>query len=133
MKTGPNLSTQPPGCDLFATGPSDFRKGVRFRSEQNLHPVTGGGGPAGGMAEGPRGRAGGADPEDLERVARSPELGQAEGQPDCDLDLLEEVEGQVAHHRAEDASKTRVGRCDCAEALQAVAGLNTFQIHFQLP
>ena len=122
MKTGPNLSTQPPGCDLFATGPSDFRKGVRFRSEQNLHPVTGGGGPAGGVAEGQAGGAGGAHPEDLEGVAREAELGQAAGQPDRDLDLLEAVEGQVAHHGAEDAEEAGVGRCHCAEALQALAG-----------
>ena len=34
----------------------------------NLHQVVGGGRPAGGVEEGPAGGAGGADPEDLERV-----------------------------------------------------------------
>ena len=34
----------------------------------NLHQVVGGGRPAGGVAEGQTGGAGGADPEDLERV-----------------------------------------------------------------
>ena len=34
----------------------------------NLHQVVGGGRPAGGVEKGQAGRAGGADPEDLERV-----------------------------------------------------------------
>ena len=34
----------------------------------DLHQVVGGGRPAGGVAEGQTGGAGGADPEDLERV-----------------------------------------------------------------
>ena len=36
--------------------------------ERDLHQVVGGGRPAGGVAEGQTGGAGGADPEDLERV-----------------------------------------------------------------
>ena len=78
------------------------------------------------MEERPDGGAGGAHPEDLERVARQAELGQAEGQPDCDLDLLETLEGQVAHHGAEDAAEAGVGGCHCAEALQALAGGTNF-------
>ena len=83
------------------------------------------------MAEGQAGGACGVDPEDLEGVAREAELGEAEGQPDRDLDLLEEVEGQVAHHGAEDAEEAGVGSCDCAEALQKVAGETeaTFSFH----
>ena len=77
------------------------------------------------MEEGQAGGAGGADPEDLEGVAREAELGEAAGQPDRDLDLLEALEGQVAHHGVEDAEKARVGCGDCAEALQALAGGNT--------
>ena len=36
--------------------------------DEDLHQVVGGGRPAGGVAEGQTGGAGGADPEDLERV-----------------------------------------------------------------
>ena len=36
--------------------------------DEDLHQVVGGGRPAGGVEEGPAGGAGGADPEDLERV-----------------------------------------------------------------
>ena len=120
------FSTRPPGCDLFAAGPSDICERVRLRSEQDLHPVTGGGGPVGGVEEGQAGGAGRSHPEDLEGVAREAELGQAAGQPDCDLDLLETVEGQVAHHGAEDEEEAGVGGGHCAEALQALAGKITF-------
>ena len=78
-------------------------------------------------------------------MARQTELGEVAGLPDRYLDILEEVEGQVshhrvgdisnyhhhhhyqvegqvAHHRVEDAEEARVGRRHRPEALQEVAG-----------
>ena len=79
------------------------------------------------------------------QVARQAELGEVAGLPDRYLNLLEEVEGQVSHHRVgdisnyhhhhhyqvegqvshhrvEDAEEARVGRRHRPEALQEVAG-----------
>ena len=56
------------------------------------------------------------------QVARQAELGEVAGLPDRYLNLLEAVEGQVAHHGAEDEEEAGVGGGHCAEALQALAG-----------
>ena len=47
----------------------------------------------------------------------TPLIGAAAGVPDRDLHLLEAVEGQVPHHRAQAAPQAGVGRRHPAEAL----------------
>ena len=50
------------------------------------------------------------------------ELDPVARQSDCDLVLLEAVEGQVAHHGAQAASQAGVGCTDNTETIQILAG-----------
>ena len=57
----------------------------------------------------------------------TPLIGPAAGVPDRDLHLLEAVEGQVPHHRAQAAPQAGVGRRHPAEALPVQLQLDIFQ------
>ena len=57
----------------------------------------------------------------------TPLIGPAAGVPDRDLHLLEAVEGQVPHHRAQAAPQAGVGRRHPAEALPVQLQPDIFQ------
>ena len=62
------------------------------------------------------------DPEELPGLREPPKVAQAQGLPDRDLQLLEEVEGQVQHRGAQAEADRGKGGCNHTEILQNMAG-----------
>ena len=95
---------------------------ILLRTDKDLHPVCERPQPAGGVAEGPGGRARHHHPEGVPGLEGAQELEPAAGVSDRDLHLLEALEGQEPHHGAQGAPEAGVGRHHHPEALQEVAG-----------
>ena len=110
------------GSNLSPSRASHQCPRILLWTNKDLYPDSERPEPAGGVAEGPGGRARHHHPESLPGLEGAQELEPAAGVSDRDLHLLEALEGQEPHHGAQGAPEAGVGRHHHPEALQEVAG-----------